>query len=159
MSPEFYFLIAAVVAVVLIVAWRFRPLPRFGSMPYRSRNYLLSKGEQAFYQVLLQAIPAGISVCLKVRVADLVDVGDGDWHTYGRPVAGMHIDFVLVDTESSRILCCIELDDKSHSIRSRQERDAFIDAVLASAEIPLVRVKAAGAYQAAAIRKLLPFSQ
>ena len=44
------------------------------------------------------------------------------------------------------IVLVIELDDKSHAKQNRRQRDAFVEAVLASAGIPLLRVKASSTY-------------
>lgn len=50
-----------------------------------------------FYRTLLQAVPSGMCVCMKVRVADLVSVPSNAWQEHGRPIAGLHIDFVIAD--------------------------------------------------------------
>lgn len=51
----------------------------------------------------------------------------------------------------------IELDDSSHRLEHRQKRDAFVDDVLCSADIPLLRVPVQRGYRtqelAAAIRE------
>ena len=91
----------------------------------------------------------------KVRLADLVTVPPDAWHEYGRPISGRHLDFVLVDAETTAIQLVVELDDRSHEKRDRRERDAFVDAVLASAGVPVVRVRAAARYDAKEIRRRL----
>ena len=43
-------------------------------MPYERQSSLLTKGELAFYRELLKALPRGLVVCPKVRLADVVRV-------------------------------------------------------------------------------------
>jgi len=49
----------------------------------------------------------------------------------------------------------IELDDKSHQRKDRQERDAFVDEVFRAAGLPLVHIPAAKGYQVDEVRQLL----
>src|SRR5262249_53316959 len=133
---------AALVAVVLaIIIWRLRPLKRWpADMPYRRRNGLLSRGELAFHRALAAAIPKGTALCPKVRLADVVTVPPDAWYEDGRQLGGNTLDSVLVDAETMAILLGVELDDRSHERGDRRERDAFVDSVLASAGVPIVRV-------------------
>ncbi len=150
---ETYIAAALVAVVIAIIIWRVRPVRRWSTdMPYRKRDGLLSRGELAFHRALASAIPRGTALCPKVRLADVVTVPPDAWHEYGRPVSGKHLDFVLVDAETTAILLVVELNDRSHERRDRRERDAFGDAVLASAGVPVVRVKAAARYDAREIR-------
>jgi hypothetical protein len=49
----------------------------------------------------------------------------------------------------------IELDDRSHQRDKTKERDAFVDAVLARAGIPIVRIAAAATYKERELRRRL----
>ena len=53
---------------------------------------------------------------------------------------------VFCRADTTEPLVAIELDDKSHLRAGRVERDVFLDACLAAAGLPLVRVPAARAY-------------
>lgn len=50
------------------------------------------------------------------------------------------MDFVLCDPGTLQPIFVIELDDSSHNRPDRMLRDAFVEVVLESAKIPLVRV-------------------
>jgi very-short-patch-repair endonuclease len=56
------------------------------------------------------------------------------------------VDFVLFDRNAVSPVLAIELDDSSHDREDRQERDAFVDGVLAKAGLPLLHVRAQAAY-------------
>ena len=52
-----------------------------------------------------------------------------------------HVDFVLVGWPDGTLLLVIELDGVSHDNATQQARDADKDAALASAGIPLLRIR------------------
>ena len=78
---------------------------------------------------------------VKVRLLDVVSVPDRAWREYGAPASGMHLDFVLADSATAEVRLAIELDDKSHRRPEVQKRDRFKDDALASAAVPILRVK------------------
>jgi len=50
------------------------------------------------------------------------------------------------------VVLALELDDRSHGRRARRVRDDFVDEVLAACGIVLLRVRAAAAYDVAALQ-------
>ena len=125
---------------------RFRdPLPE--EFPYRARRALLSPTELDFYYALERNVGRRYTVCMKVRLADVIDCPGAAWRMgYGRLIAQKHLDFVLIDPETTRILAAIELDDRTHRLRVRRARDRFVEAAMRAAGVPLLRVPAASAY-------------
>ena len=120
-----------------------------GRLPYYSRQFLLSRGEMAFYRVLVRALPPGVVVCPKVRLADLINCPGDAWRAgYGGRISGKHVDFVLADAGTLGIRMVVELDDRSHQRSDRRERDAFVDRALEAAGIPILHVPAAAQYDA-----------
>jgi hypothetical protein len=141
----------APLAVLLLIAlglWRL-----FGrhpaALPFTKRGSLLTRAEMRFYRTLVLAVPDGLIVCPKVRLMDVLFVDDGAWKEFGAPASGMHVDFVLADAETLGPVLVVELDDRSHSGDAARKRDAFKDAALAAAGVPILRVMAAGKYDAA----------
>jgi hypothetical protein len=63
-----------------------------------------------------------------------------------------HVDFLLVRSGDLAPLAGIELDDRSHEAPERQARDAFVDAVFASAGLPLLHAAAQKTYDPAELR-------
>jgi hypothetical protein len=82
-------------------------------------------------------------VFVKVRLMDVVAVPDGAWRQYGAPGSGMHLDFVIAEAGTTEALLVIELDDRSHLFAGSRTRDSLKDAALASAGMPVLRVRAA----------------
>ena len=149
--------VIGVIVLAFILAGIFRPakveqpvvLSR-PTMPYYSRGSLLSRGELAFHRVLVRAVPSGLVLCPKVRLADIATCSD--WWNYGARIAQKHVDFVITDADS-RLLAVVELDDKSHALPDRKARDLFVDQCLASCGIPVLRVKGAASYDSWDLRQ------
>jgi len=110
---------------------------------YRLRDDFLSPAESSFLRTLLAICGDGVLVCPKVNLADLVYAPrqEGQFAAWNR-INRKHLDFVLCDMDSLRPRLAIELDDKSHSRQDRRERDDFVDGVLESCGLPLLRVPA-----------------
>lgn len=118
---------------------------------FSSRQTLFSKAERSFYGVLQSQLGGKFVVFAKVRLADLVrpDGPQGSsWWTAFNQVSGKHIDFVVCHLDTLDFVCCVELDDASHSKQDRRERDAFVDRCLGTAGIPVLRIPAARSYSA-----------
>lgn len=127
------------------------------AMPYQSRGSLLSRGEHALYDVLVDVAAPGQIVLAKVRLADVVEVTarGSERMSWLARVIQKHVDFVVCEEKTLRILLVIELDDRSHADPDRQERDSFVDDVLAAAGIPIHHVRAQRAYDVEELRELL----
>jgi len=117
------------------------------------RTHLLTAAEQSFFAVLEPIVRPFCSISSKVRLADLFDVRQGrGWQSAFNKISNKHIDFVLTEPGTSRILCAIELDDSSHNRPDRSERDDFVNELFASQGLPLLRVPCAWTYYPPALR-------
>jgi predicted protein tyrosine phosphatase len=127
--------------------------------PYCSAGVLLTAAELRFFRVLRQAVPPACYVACKVRLADIILVGEGlsrknQSKAFNR-IKSKHADFVLCEVNSFRILGVIELDDRSHMRTDRRKRDQFFDDALTGASVPVLRVPARRDYDADELRQLL----
>jgi hypothetical protein len=111
----------------------------------------LTPTEQAFYQVLQSAVPIGLQIQLKVRLADLVRVAPNhpQWQAHWNRIQAKHVDFVLCTRTTLAPVLVIELDDPSHQRVDRQQRDAFVDTVLQTSGIPILHIPTAPRYDPA----------
>ncbi len=127
-----------------------------GALPYFSRETLLSDGELAFYEVLRWSIPEGVAISMKVRLADVLDCSSAARQQgYFAKVSQKHLDFVLYDVVTTRILAAVELDDRSHQRRDRQRRDQFLEEAMSTAGVSLLRIPAAAHYDTRKLRDLV----
>lgn len=145
------FLLVAGLLLLIVLACLARAMrPR--ALPYFAQEFLLSKGELAFFRVLQRAVPDGLFVAPKVRLADVIGcTADGWKRGFGGRISRKHVDFVVASEATARILLVIELDDRSHQRADRRRRDAFVDDALAAAGVPILHVPAATAYDPAAL--------
>jgi hypothetical protein len=129
--------------------------PKF---PYHLRDDLLSVAELDFYRVLQTAVSDWAVLLIKVNLGDLFYASTGDYGqnmAYRNRIARKHVDFLLCDPKTMRPLVGIELDDSSHNRPDRQQRDAFVDNVFASARLPLVHVPVSPSYPTDRLRAFL----
>ena len=118
----------------------------------RSDN-LLTPAELAFFAVLEPLIHSSYRISAKVRLADLFNAVNGPGQqTAFNKIVGKHIDFVVTDSATSRILCGIELDDSSHQRPERIQRDQFVNEVFERNHLPLLRIPFSYTYYAAGLR-------
>lgn len=110
---------------------------------FESRQTLHSPAEQAFLLVLEQAIDGErFLINGKTRLADLIQVEKQQWGSQWQAqfnrISRKHVDFVILERSSSRIIGVIELDDSSHLRPDRRKRDQFVDRALERAGIPIL---------------------
>jgi very-short-patch-repair endonuclease len=130
-----------------------RPHPPVEQLPYQRREALLSRGELAFFRVLSRAVATTHAISLKTRLADVVRCPPELWDTiHGRRLSQKHVDFVVYDRFTAAIIAVVELDDRSHDAKDRRNRDAFVDGVLRSLGVVIVRVRAASRYDVDVLR-------
>lgn len=106
------------------------------------RKYLFTKNEFYFYKQLQKISEEKNLIPLaKVRLADFVEVtSKSDYMKYSAKIRSKHIDFLLLDKETLKIVVAIELDDNSHS----NEKDEFKNKLFEQINIPLIRCKGKG---------------
>src|SRR5664280_782820 len=120
-----------------------------GDLPYVLKRYLMSRAERSFFGVLEQVIDSSkYYIFPQVSLSNLVTVknGTGSYLAFHNKVDRKSVDFVLFDRNAISPVLAIELDDSSHDREDRQERDAFVDRVLAKAGLPLLHVRTQAAY-------------
>jgi very-short-patch-repair endonuclease len=115
-------------------------------------QYLLSVGENKFYDALLAALDSTRYIIFaKVRIADIIETNldktDPMYWKKLAPINQKHIDFLLVSRSDTTPLLAIELDGGSHSDKARLKRDAFVDSIFHNAGIPLMHIPVKGFYQ------------
>lgn len=131
----------------------------FQAASYTRQRYLFTKDEWTFYQTLKEAVQSELLIMGKIRMADLLAVdrrkvraSRARFSAFAK-ISSKHIDYTLVDPSSGRIILCIELDDKSHQRQDRKDRDKFVNEAFRSSQLPLLRIRTAGQYDALALRQ------
>lgn len=109
-----------------------------------SKIDLLTDAERHFFKSLVRVVGGGRYVLAKVRLADIIAPKvsrseSKEWRQAFNKVQSKHLDFVVCEEGSLKVLCAVELDDKSHKRADRAKRDQFVDKALAGAGIPMCR--------------------
>jgi hypothetical protein len=135
----------AVVLAILIALLVARPLRSRHAgrrVAYERRRVLFTPAERSFFGVLELAVGNDFRLLGKVRLGDLLAPRKGldkPAHQAAlNKISRKHLDFVLCKPDDLTVLCAIELNDKSHHERSRQDRDDFLAAACQAAGLPLI---------------------
>lgn len=122
---------------------------RPASFPYVRRPGLFTEAESKFLRALRAAVP-DLDVFGKVRLEDVVEVrrglSEGERASARNRIKSRHLDFVLTDPASTRIVCVVELDDRSHATKRSMRSDEVKEGALAAAGVPLLRVPVRASY-------------
>jgi len=133
--------------------WRHRTAVEEDEYPYYAKKYLLTRSERRFLPVLREAVREEYAIAMSVRLADVINCSDDSWRAgYGPLISSKQLDFVLCHPETTEIVMAIELDDPTHELDDRRERDVFLDNAMEAAGVPLLRVKTAKRYDVSALR-------
>lgn len=149
-QPNYPLAIGIILAIAVVVFWLRRPrAPR-----YYSRQELMSEAEIRFFRALLEAAPRRTYVCVKPRLGDiLLTDRKGQDEGHHHKINQKHVDFLLISEADASFVLAIELDDRSHQKRKARKRDAFVDAALDSAGIPILHVRASARYDTSALKR------
>jgi len=130
------------------------------ALGYRQKKTLFTEAERSFLGVLDQCIdPKQHRIFGKVRVADIVEPNPtknrSEWSRAFGKIKAKHFDYVICATDTLKPVCAIELDDKSHNQKKRQQRDELLESVSKDANLPLIRVPAKRSYKLEEVKALL----
>jgi hypothetical protein len=110
--------------------------------PYYLNNSIFTDKESKFYKSLKKITDElGLTVFTKIRIADLVYTPRNHPYfiTWFNHIKSKHVDFIICD-ENNKLLLVIEVDDKTHYIDSRKNRDKFIDDIFFQFDINVMHV-------------------
>ena len=130
------------------------------SLGYRKKKTLFTAAERSFLGVLDQVIdPEEYRIFGKVRVADLIEPNPSQnrslWQRAFNAISAKHFDYVICTTDTLIPICVIELDDKSHNQKKRQQRDQQLENACKEAGLPLIRVPAKSGYKPEEVKAML----
>ena len=154
--PPLMALLYAAVAVLLVLGVS---LSRKGGRASYRRGRFLSANEKCFLGALDAALGGGYRVFAQVRLAELVVVdgssSDARKSAALKKVFGKSSDFVICSARTFDPIAAIEVDDRTHLLPARRERDVFVNAVFQEIGMPLLRVTAKRNYSVDVLRNML----
>jgi hypothetical protein len=127
--------------------------------PYVMKPALFTPAERSFLGVLDQLLGSDYRIMGKVRIADVVDVGQcdspGARQTAFNRISSKHFDFILCNKETLSPIAALELDDKSHTAKQRLERDQLVEGICSATGLMLIRMPARHAYTRSDLERLV----
>ena len=152
--PAAFFYVVGVVAILVLA---FSGVMAGSRVGYR-RGRFLSANEKSFLRTLDAALGLNYRAFAQVRLAEIAAPADNSNVQLRRralnAVMAKSVDFVICDVLTLEPVAAIEVDDRSHLLPERRDRDAFVCAVFTEIRLPLVRVKARRTYSVAELRNL-----
>lgn len=129
---------------------------------YYLKKSLFTPAERSFLGVLETLDYEGIGIASKVRLADIFGIkkglARGDRQRALNRITSKHVDFLFIQKSDRKPILGIELDDSSHEEEDRIARDSFVDAVFASAALPILHIQAKKAYDRNELHRLIEAS-
>jgi len=108
------------------------------------KKQFLFRSEREFKELLQTKLPANIEIHCKVQLRDVLEAEIADTLNYDikrdRQIGMMHLDYVLIDKKTERIILVIELDGTSHSKYKAKWKDRLKNTILHKSRVPLMRV-------------------
>ncbi len=124
---------------------------------YVKKNYLMSKAEHEFFKVLQGVVQDKYHIVPQVQFSKIVEVNkyEKEKRKYYNKIDRKSVDFVLFNKEYFTPEIVIELDDTSHMLPVREDRDSFVDSILSRVGIKIVHIKTGSSHNLEEIKKSL----
>ena len=152
-------LILGIIIVLIILLKVMNTSGSASSFPYELQGPLFTPAERSFLGVLNSVLKDEVNIFGKVRVADILKpikgLSPSDRQKAFNKISSKHFDFVLCNKSDLSVICVVELNDKSHNAKKRQERDAFLEKACEAASLPLVQIPAKAGYSLDEVKKQL----
>lgn len=112
------------------------------NFPYIKKNYLLTEAEHRFFIALQKAINGQYYIFPQIHLANLLYIPKGtrNWQSYFNRIIQKSVDFVICEKEYLSPVLAIELNDSSHNLPNRIERDRFVETALQEGGLPILSV-------------------
>lgn len=110
---------------------------------YRRKEQLMTNFEAKFFRRLQSVAGDRYYVFPQVHLSSILDhkIKGQDWRAALSTIQRKSVDYVLCSKDDLRITYAIELDDSSHDLDDRVERDRTVEQILADSGIVLVRFR------------------
>lgn len=108
---------------------------------YIKKDFLITKSEHLFFNILLEILGDRYHIFPQIHISSVLDhkaIGQ-NWKGAFSHINQKSIDYLICDKVYIRPIIAIELDDKSHEIDERKDRDFTVEQIFKDANMPLLR--------------------
>jgi hypothetical protein len=154
------FAVVALGIIIWFISMGVKAGPETEYTPYYKKQFLMSKAESHFYKVIITAVGDKYNVVPQVQLSRIVGVKAEErrsktYYQYLNKIDRKSVDFVLFGKEQFNPIAVIELDDSSHSRSDRVIRDEFVNKVINSVGLKMIRINWSNTYNVDAIKKII----
>lgn len=112
-------------------------------LPYVPKKGLMTPSERKLYAILKETLGDRYDISPQVGLSRIFDVraSGWEWKKYFNKISRKSVDFLVAEKGSSKPVLAIELDDWTHKLDRRIERDEFVERVFGAAGLGLLRMK------------------
>lgn len=106
---------------------------------YAKKQCIMTQNELSFYKALAKSVE-GCVIVPQAHLSVFLDhkIRSQSWSRAFSRINGKSVDFLICSSEM-KPLAAIELDDKTHNQPERRRRDIFVNSIMSSANMPLLR--------------------
>jgi|SRR5665213_1077962 len=150
----------AVIAIAFRLFEFFARGGSFSSKPkyqYGRKDFIMTRAEHECYDALVAGMGASYHFFPQIHLDAIVfpkNTRQDRLYAF-RHINQKSLDFVACGKESMRPLFAVELDDKTHNLPKRIERDKEVERVLHGAGIPLIRIENRGRFDPKELARLV----
>jgi len=122
---------------------------------YKSNGYIMTQTELKFYRELKKVTDKlELTIFPQINLERLIEVVNNIPKDRNR-IKSRSIDFSIVSNKNCKVICCIELDDKTHYTKKAIIADNFKDNLFRQVKIPLHKVKVNSHYNLESLEKMI----
>lgn len=125
-------------------------IKRSNEIQYKKKATLITPAERSFMKVLESIVQKNHRVFVQVRIADVITPNTQNkknWWRLFAQISSKHFDYVICHKDTFEVVAVVELNDKSHNLPKRIERDKYIKVACLTANLVLVNIKARKYYK------------
>lgn len=108
---------------------------------YERKDLIMTSAETRFFKLLTETIGEEYYVFPQVHLSSILEhrIHGQNWWAAFHHINRKSVDFVVCDKQSIRPLLAVELDDWSHNLNHRKDRDKEVERIFDGAGLPLIR--------------------
>ena len=139
---KFLLIILGIVAVTGVSSRMLANKKKTTQYKYRPKPIMTHREEEAF-RYLVRIFDQKFYVIPQVYLGSILnhEIKGQNWQGAFQHINRKSVDYVLLNKETLKVVCAVELDDRTHDSEKRQKRDAEVERILKGADIPLVRTR------------------
>ena len=127
---------------------------------FLKKENFLNQSEHKLYFALkkLSNKFKNIEISTQVAINQIIEINENRKEInkiFNNAINKKSIDFVLWDINTTKIICCIELNGESHKLLERKARDEYLKIIFEKLNIPLIFLETKNYYDYEKIEEIL----